>query len=63
MHANYAVVKAVFKFNHLAYRDFLIGFKGGLVCVVSVGAIVQSVFHRSLHVVSPESIKTAKNKP
>lgn len=47
MHAKYAVVKAVFQLNHLANCDFLIGFIGGLVCVVCIGAIVQAVFHWS----------------
>jgi len=46
MHADYAVVKTVLKFNHLAYRDLLIGFVGGLVRVVCIGAVVQAVFHR-----------------
>lgn len=45
MHAYHAVVEAILKLDHLAYRDFLIGFVGGLVCVVNVGAIVQAVFH------------------
>ena len=55
MHANHAVVKAVFKLNHLAYCDFLIGFVGRLVCVVYIGAVVQTVFHRvsPFHVVKP----------
>lgn len=45
MHADHAVVKAVLQLDHLADRESLIGFIGGLVSVVSVGAVVQAVFH------------------